>query len=1057
YSISPQAYKEGMTYYQQGRIKDLRIQRNKLVIYSKVRGNRDYNIKIIFDDDGVFKSASCSCPPSREYWGHCKHTVAVLTHLKWLVENDGFKQVIQKRKARELFDYFDPKTITEKKRIGLKPVFEFRPSLTYKYGTASLLSFKIGLDRLYVIRDIKNFFDRLNSDEVIEFGKAFTFDPDRHQIKGDRLFDFVNEMYEASEQAKMGSRNGTFKGKYLCLTDAMIKRFFGIMGEDHFTALFEDETIKQTRVVDDQIPARFTVDKADESLVFSMELGEHASLITQDSRYVLLGNCIHRLSDDRISYLNPFFNVLKQTGESSFIFTGIERDKFISEVLPYAGKAGSVEISDDIEGLILREQLSSKVYFDREGPEIRAQIRFNYGPIEIDPFAVRDAQDSDSKILLRDIHSERRILGLFDQYSFMVRPNGVFLGDEDLIFEFFYSGLPSLIDLADIFYSDDFKQVVRERAEYTAGVSISSQTGLLEFDFQMGDIDPSELSHIFSALKEKKRYYRLRDGSFVSLEDKRLFGIADLLNRLGIRGKDLKQGSIELPKYRALYLDQLDNRGEIDLEKDEAFKTLIEDIQGKTEVDIRVPESLKGVLRDYQQLGFEWLMTLSHYGFGGILADDMGLGKTLQVLAMILSDKERGIREPSLVIAPTSLIYNWEAEVKKFVPQLKTLIITGKKSERLDLLKTIPDADIVITSYPLVIRDKEDYEHYSFNYCIIDEAQHIKNPATRGAKAVKSIRAKRRFALSGTPIENSLTELWSIFDFIMPGYLYSHLKFTQEYERPIVKDQDQEALSALSMQTKPFLLRRLKTDVLKELPEKIENVMLSELTEGQKKVYYAYLTRLRTELNQEVEEAGFDKSRIKVLSALTRLRQICCHPSVFLENFTGGSGKLLLLDEIIENALRGDHRILLFSQFTSMLKLIRDRLDEKQIETLYLDGSTQVAERGRLVNEFNEGVGDVFLISLKAGGTGLNLTGADTVIHYDPWWNPAVEDQASDRAHRIGQKNTVHVMRLIAKGTIEEKIEELKGKKRDLAEAVIRPGESFVSAMSEQELMALFD
>jgi SNF2 family DNA or RNA helicase len=600
--------------------------------------------------------------------------------------------------------------------------------------------------------------------------------------------------------------------------------------------------------------------------------------------------------------------------------------------------------------------------------------------------------------------------------------------------------------------------IIRDRISYSAGIRLSAETDLLEFTFDIGDIDSSELNRVFTALREKKRYYRLKDGTFLPLDSNELNGLAQIMDHLGIREKELLQGHVEMPKYRALYLDrQLQESGIQDVVKNSEFHELVRDIRSPGDIPVEIPASLETTLRDYQRLGFKWLKTLSHYGLGGILADDMGLGKTLQILAMLLSDKQQGSQEPSMVVAPTSLIYNWEEEVQKFVPDLKTLIISGSKNERKKLMEQIPAVDLVITSYPLIRRDKEDYEAYTFRCCIIDEAQHIKNPVSQGAKAVKSIQAKRRFAMTGTPMENSLSELWSIFDFIMPGYLFSHNKFMSTYEKPIVKDHDADSVEELARHIKPFILRRLKVDVLKELPEKIESKMVAELTEEQKKIYLAYLSQVRGEIAAEIDRSGYEKSHIKILSALTRLRQICCHPGVFLEDYRGESGKLLLLDEVISDALSGGHRILLFSQFTSMLKLIRERLNASHVSTFYLDGNTDVLERIKLVRSFNEGEGDVFLISLKAGGTGLNLTGADTVIHYDPWWNPAVEDQASDRAYRIGQEKVVHVMRLITKGTIEEKIEHLKEQKRNLTDAVIKPGETFVSKMSEDDVMALFE
>ena len=483
---------------------------------------------------------------------------------------------------------------------------------------------------------------------------------------------------------------------------------------------------------------------------------------------------------------------------------------------------------------------------------------------------------------------------------------------------------------------------------------------------------------------------------------------------------------------------------------------MVQNIREPEDMEFEIPEGLEQVLRDYQKIGFKWLKTLSYYGLGGILADDMGLGKTLQVITFVLSEKPKGLG-PSLVIAPTSLLYNWKDEVEKFVSHMKITVVSGSQKTRQEQMQDIQDSDIIITSYPLIRRDIDIYQEIDFAYCFIDEAQHIKNPATINAKSVKQIKAKGYFALTGTPIENSLTELWSIFDFVMPGYLLAHTKFVQKYENPIAKNQDSGALKELGRHIRPFVLRRMKKDVLKELPEKIETRMSAEMTPEQKKIYVAYLQKARGEIAQEIAANGFEKSQIKILAALTRLRQLCCHPSLFIDNFEGDSGKILLLQEIMEDALDSGHRILLFSQFTSMLGIIKQNLEKQNIEHFYLDGSTKAEERSEMVKAFNNGSAKMFLISLKAGGTGLNLTGADMVIHYDPWWNPAVEDQATDRAYRIGQKNMVQVMKLITKGTIEEKIYELQQKKKKLIDSVIQPGETLLTKMKQEDIMQLFE
>ena len=477
--------------------------------------------------------------------------------------------------------------------------------------------------------------------------------------------------------------------------------------------------------------------------------------------------------------------------------------------------------------------------------------------------------------------------------------------------------------------------------------------------------------------------------------------------------------------------------------------------------DFTVPDEIQAELRPYQITGYKWLRTLAEHDLGGILADDMGLGKTLQSIvfmaSILLEEKEKGNSKPHfLIICPTSLTYNWLDEIENFAPFIRASVVSGTPQERKEAIEKYEDFDALITSYPLIRRDISSYLDINFNTVFIDEAQFIKNDSSLNAKSVKRLNAKHKFALTGTPIENSLSELWSIFDFIMPGYLHSHLKFVEYYEKPILRE-DKDALEDLHQHISPFILRRMKKDVLTELPDKYESKMLTDLSEEQKKVYLSYLANIRNDIHNELSEGGLDKSRMKILAALTRLRQICCHPSTFLDNYQGGSGKLDLLMELIPEAIANDHRILVFSQFTSMLRIIEEELKDMNISYFYLEGSTPTEERNDMVKRFNSGEGKVFLISLKAGGTGLNLVGADTVIHYDPWWNPAVEEQATDRVYRIGQQNKVHVLKLITKGTIEEKIFKLQRKKKELSDSIISSKEVFINTLSREELEELFN
>jgi SNF2 family DNA or RNA helicase len=482
---------------------------------------------------------------------------------------------------------------------------------------------------------------------------------------------------------------------------------------------------------------------------------------------------------------------------------------------------------------------------------------------------------------------------------------------------------------------------------------------------------------------------------------------------------------------------------------------------------------LESVLRPYQKHGVAWLQFLRENGFGGIFADEMGLGKTLQTLAHLREARsaERGVRNtlhsptpdsnphsalrtPHLIVCPTSLVFNWVAEAAKFTPELRVLALHGP--ERHAKFDQISKHDLVITSYALIRRDAEKYRAMEFDTVVLDEAQHIKNRQTQNAQAVKAVRARHRLVLTGTPLENSVLDLWSIFDFLMPGYLGTAKDFRERYELPITKERNAEAQSRLARRLRPFMLRRLKREVAADLPEKIEQISFCELTADQRKVYQQVIEATRKEVLEAVGEQGQARSRMVALNALLRLRQACCDLRLLkLENIdpVQASGKLDLFSELLEEAIDGGHRVLVFSQFVSMLSLLKDRLEAEEIEYCYLDGST--TDRAAVVERFQRSTIPVFLISLKAGGVGLNLTGADTVIHFDPWWNPAVEDQATDRAHRIGQTRVVTSYKLIARDTVEEKILTLQSRKREIIQATLGGEEEFSAALSWAEIQEL--
>ena len=475
---------------------------------------------------------------------------------------------------------------------------------------------------------------------------------------------------------------------------------------------------------------------------------------------------------------------------------------------------------------------------------------------------------------------------------------------------------------------------------------------------------------------------------------------------------------------------------------------------------MEVPKNLNASLREYQKVGVQWLRMLDYYGLGGILADDMGLGKTVQLLCVICAYKDNGGKKPCLVVCPSSLCLNWQNEAEKFTIGMQSIVVHGTLEERKNQIASIPNYDIVITSYELLKRDIEEYKKYDFKfkYIIADEAQYIKNNNTQNAKAIKNISAETRFALTGTPIENSLSELWSIFDFIMPGYLFGYRKFKELYETPIIKEGNEVAMNKLKKLIEPFVLRRIKGEVLTELPDKMVSVLNSQMVDEQRNIYLSYLAKAKKNAMEEIQENGIEKSQIKILALLTRLRQICCHPSLFIDNYKGESGKLNQCIEIVKDAIQSGHKILLFSGYTAMFEIIEKELQKENIEFLKLTGQTKVSERINLVDEFNSNPNKkLFLISLKAGGTGLNLVGADVVIHYDPWWNLSAENQATDRTYRIGQKRNVQVYKLITKNSIEEKIYELQKRKETLIDSMLSTNQTFISKLSKEDIMNLFE
>ena len=926
------------------------------------------------------------------------------------------------------------------------------------------ISLRIGKEKLYVIKDIKQFVLSLYTKEPIVFGQKFTFNPAVHVFNeiDNKIIDILKEMYDIDitlneENGYYSSYNRPkiFKTKKVFLNTFNNYRLLEILKKKDFLFEINGEAFKGVKVAEDDLDFDFHIQEINNSISLTMDKEKIKYPVNRDESVFYYNDYLYILDEQKKKLIEPFIHTFVKRRYDEMIFKKENKSKVISEVLPLIKKIGKIEIDEKIKDKLVNFNLRTEVYFDvYEFDGIKANIKFFYGDFSFNPFLSDDenrvANNIKDEIVIRDSAKEREVLDIFEGANFKVNKGFVYIKKEEDIFNFVYNTLIQLKSITEIFYSDDFRNMKLDR-KYNVSGQVRLKGDLLNISLEIDDFSKEEIMDILYSLREKKKYYRLKDGSFINLENKELQGISDILDNLDLNMKDIDDVTIEIPKFKAMYLDNIIKDYNLtSIKRNQEFKRLVENIREPKDMDFKVPKEVKGVLREYQVVGFKWLKTLAEYGFGGILADDMGLGKTLEVLTLLLTAKKSKIS--SIVVAPASLIYNWKEEAEKFAPSLKVLTISGNAEERVQLIPTIKDYDLVVTSYPLIRNDIDLYENIEFEYCFLDEAQHIKNPNTVNSKSVRRIQSKHYFALTGTPIENSLTELWSIFDFIMPSYLGSHNSFMEEYENEIIKEDNKERLEDLTRRIKPFVLRRLKQEVLKELPDKIETKVLNEMTEEQTKVYLAYLDKAKKEVKEQLEKEGFAKSQFKILSILTRLRQICCDPSLFLENYKGDSGKLTMLGELVTQLLEGEHRIVIFSQFTSMLDIIQQMLEEMKVGYYRLDGSTKVEDRLDLVNSFNKGEKSVFLISLKAGGTGLNLTGADTVIHYDPWWNPAVEEQATDRAYRIGQEKVVQAIKLITKGTIEEKIYELQQKKKDLIDSVIQPGETLINKVTEEEL-----
>ena len=987
----------------------------------------------------------CSCGVFLKK-GCCRHAVAA-----WLTA-DRTKVIESMMRKRA------PEIAGELTELILKGMpgeanihLEMTLALPQKAGQELRAGLRIGEKKLYVVKDIPAFLAAMDAQETLVLGKDFTWQPEWMRFSSDDegMIRLLKKLCSAQEA---GHRNSAAGNRMIALPDLFAEEMLEQLGETPLRVMDQSGKILRCRLVRNMpVPLHFMINLGPRGLQVSGRIPPDLQPVTESCSWVLTGGNLIRTETEQGKLIRLLWQN-QYEGRCLMEYPLKETERVIGEVLPYLKIRGAVEIGEELRKRLVRLPLKAEVYLDKEGKSVIATVRFLYGEIELNPFGAAEkkiALDKGEKLLLRDAEGEHLVLEILANAGFRVGKENIRLSGTDAIFDFVGDGVRRLQEVSVVYLSRDFKRMIPRRPVLSGSMRMNGDK--LELMLTRDGEPVDEILELIEALSRKRRYFRLRSGEFLDLND--LVGWQEAaagIYEAAVRdGNELNRDAIVLRAYRAGYLTSMLENSGLKIELDENVTELTETLKNGGG-EAAAPALAPGIaLRDYQKRGYDWMFALDRMRMGGILADDMGLGKTAQIIALLQTTREAG--RTSLVVAPTSLTYNWLSEFRKFAPDLSVTVLTGNGTQRAGLIRhftTHGDMDVVITSYPLIRRDIALMKDYPFRFVILDEAQNIKNAGSVAAQAVKQLQADTRFALTGTPMENGVGELWSLFDFVLPGYLPGYNTFLRKY-------QDGENAEDLLRRIHPFLIRRLKQDVLEELPDKMETTLTARMTPEQERIYRASLERLRPRIDQLMDEKG-GRGRIEVLSAITELREICCHPSLVMSDYRGGSGKEELLIELLPEMIRDGRRVLLFSQFTSMLKLLKRRLEENGFTTLYLDGDTPAGDRLNLTERFNQGEGEIFLISLKAGGYGLNLTGADMVILYDPWWNPATEEQATDRAHRIGQEKKVQVVRLITGETIEEQVVELGNRKKALFERLITPGESILSALTEQEIRNLF-
>ena len=974
---------------------------------------------------------SCSCPQF-ERAKTCKHIAAVLINCYDTISSYEFiDKLALSKEILASYKNTDLNTIKEKLDIE----FEFQ----FSYGDI-YLKVRIGNKKKYTLSTYgktSNFIDAYNERKEYVFGKNLIYSPSKYYFdnKDAELLEYLGDL--------VGQRNSYYyvSSGYISINIKAFETILSIIGEKEFTIIGSGKIYN----VYNGLPTEYNLSKdSDGNFVLKLDDVENYKFLDYDYKFAAYNHNLYILDRKDRDLLKQ----LRQRKIDELVFDKNSVKEFSNGLLNNV--KNNIKIDSNVTEIELPSKPSVKLYFDISYSKLKCDIVLDYKGKEINYF--------DKVDFLRDNDYEAEVVEDILNYKFIEDKNSFIMTDDDEMYYFLDEVLASLSEKYQVFTSKKIDNTkVLKNVSTSSNFSIG-QDGIMSYKFSVEGINQEDLNSLFSALKQKKRYYKLKNNNVVSLEDnEELEQLNNLITDLDLSKGDILEGDVVIPKYRAIYIDSLKNSKYKNIETNNLFDEFISNFKKYKNLSVSFDKDDEKILRDYQKDGVKWLNTIYKCDLGGILADEMGLGKSLQTITFIKQILKEKPLAKIIIVVPTALVYNWEKEFAKFAPQLKYVAVSDTVAKRQEIFANKDKYNIFITSYGLIRNDKDEYEDMNFELCVVDEAQNIKNYQATMTREIKKIKAKCKIALTGTPVENNVTELWSIFDFIMPGYLNSVVKFREKYNIKDVDEKGLEVLNNLSNQIKPFILRRKKSDVVKSLPKKIENKIYIDLPDKQKMLYMKVLKDTKKEMDEMIRDGGFEKSRMKILQLLMKLRQICIDPSVMYENYTGDRIKIDELLRVVKESIENNHKILIFSSFKRVLDNVKELFAKNNITYYMIDGSVKSKDRMDMVEKFNSDDTNCFLITLKSGGTGLNLTGADTVIHLDIWWNPQVENQATDRAHRIGQTKTVSVIKLVTKGTIEERIIELQDKKKILSENLIegKSDSESLSSLSEKDIKKL--